>query len=181
MSIFVFDLETTGLPEKKGDLVERHKNCRIVQIAYRIFDKDGNELKNYEAVVKPDGYTIENDSIHGTTNEFALAEGVQREELFQILEEDLKGVGLIVGHNITFDVYTLAAEFLLYEKETLAEKILVTPRECTMMISMKKYGFPKFPKLTYLYRVVFDKDFEGAHTAMGDCTATAEIYFQIRG
>lgn len=180
MTIFVFDLETSGLPYKLKDLVESHKNCRIVQIAYRIFQADGVEVKNFEAIIKPDGYRIENESIHGISHDLAENEGIERSELFDILQEDLKDVDVLVGHNVKFDIETLAAECFLYSKTELGTKILNLKRECTMHMGIQKYGMYKFPRLGFLYRIIFDRDFEGAHNAMHDCTATSEIYFALK-
>lgn len=69
-----------------------------------------------------------------------------------------------------------AIDLNLYKKESY----------CTMKRTTDLVGIPKghgggnkYPKLSELYRFLFDEDFENAHDAMADVTATAKCFQEI--
>ena len=69
-----FDTETTGIPKNYKAPVSDIKNWpRLVQIAWLVTDKSGNEVKSAEYIIKPNGFSIPDDAakIHGITNELA--------------------------------------------------------------------------------------------------------------
>lgn len=74
-----FDTETTGLPcyEDYIKFWETYNTecCRLVQLAYILCDKDRNIIEQGNSIIRPEGFTIGNNHIHGITQEKALAEG----------------------------------------------------------------------------------------------------------
>ena len=82
-----FDTETTGLPRNwKAPVTDLDNWPRLVQLAWLVFDKDGNELAFADHIVRPDGFTIPKDAsdVHRITTERALAEG---EALLSVMEK----------------------------------------------------------------------------------------------
>jgi DNA polymerase III epsilon subunit-like protein len=74
-----FDTETTGIPKNyKAPASDARNWPRLVQLAWLLVDKDGNEQKSVEHIVKPDGFSIPADvaKIHGITNDMAKQSGV---------------------------------------------------------------------------------------------------------
>ena len=49
---------------------------------------------------------------------------------------------------------------------------------CKCPFPSGKSGY-KWPKLTELYRFLFDKEVENAHDALGDITATMECFVEL--
>lgn len=91
-TILFYDTETTGLPNWKtpsgGD-----DQPHMVQIAAILCNADtGQAIKTMNVIVKPDGWTIPQDTIdvHGITNEYALEHGIPEKEAIQQLL-DLRG------------------------------------------------------------------------------------------
>lgn len=61
------------------------------------------------------------------------------------------------------------------------------PRICTMLESVYHCKIPfgykkgyKWPKLTELYKTLFNEEFEGAHGALADIEATAKCFFELK-
>lgn len=97
---------------------------------------------------------------------------------------------IIVGHNVKFDFDMMWVESKRIWTDDAKREAWLNAFEkkllCTMMPSTalckipnaKRAGY-KWPKLTELYRFLFDKDMENAHDAMVDITATMECFVEL--
>ncbi|MNG85552.1 DNA polymerase III subunit epsilon [compost metagenome] len=75
--ICVFDTETQGFPQWK--LPSDHPDQpHIVDICALLYTPEGELVDSFEAMVRPDGWSIPNEVsvIHGITNEMALEHGI---------------------------------------------------------------------------------------------------------
>lgn len=71
--ICVFDTETTGFPNFKAPS-DHPDQPHIVDICALLYTPEGDLVDSFEAMVRPDGWSIPNEVsvIHGITNEMAL-------------------------------------------------------------------------------------------------------------
>ena len=184
-----FDTETNGLPESFTAPLEQIENWpRVVQIAWMVFDHDGNKIKNKNFIIFPKDFAIPDSSIkiHGITMDRAEKEGVLIEKVLARFNEDLTGISTIIAHNIDFDLPTLNAEFL---RNHLKTDLLEKQKFCTMktpeIISFCKIPNPsregsKWPTLSELHKVLFNLPFEDSHNASADVEACARCYFEMK-
>ncbi|MCP4370203.1 MAG: 3'-5' exonuclease, partial [Deltaproteobacteria bacterium] len=80
-----FDTETTGLPRDYNAPVDRVENWpRMVQIAWLLYNDDGEKLDSKDFIIKPEGYTIPKNAvgIHNISTERAMKDG---EDLSSVL------------------------------------------------------------------------------------------------
>lgn len=185
--IFV-DTETTGLPKDWNAPLTNLANWpRIVQIAWLIYNKSGECLKTVNCLIKPNNFIIPANAtaIHGITTERATLEGSDLLAVLYEFNSDLQHCDCIVGHNISFDVDIIAAEFLRLGINI--DKLLKIQQHCTMKtskdfckISLGDGRGYKYPKLVELYRAIFGKDPIQLHDALADITATAECFWAIK-
>uniref|UniRef100_A0A6C0HLK0 Exonuclease domain-containing protein n=1 Tax=viral metagenome TaxID=1070528 RepID=A0A6C0HLK0_9ZZZZ len=142
--VFIFDTETTGLPEKKpgGKFGTRseyyspntrpsaYDTARIVSIAWFYTDNftystlDTNNINHY--IRKPEGFTeIPKTHIHGISYDNAMTNGILFKEILKTtpLEADLLNCDYIVAHNVLFDIHILLNELVRSEEFNLTEKI----------------------------------------------------------
>ena len=182
-----FDTETTGLPVRWGASTEDLDNWpRIIQLAFIVADEDGTELFRYKELIKPDGWVIPKEDFwidNGFSTEENEEKGVPIFEALRALQDNLKIVDYKVAHNINFDNPVTGAEILragiTYQLFQFKKGI------CTMNSSTKfcnlpgRYGKPKWPKLLELHKILFDVEFDGAHDAMADVTATKDCFFEL--
>ena len=189
-TILFFDTETNGLPRNYKASVSNSSNWpRLVQLAWIIADKEGNVLKKKSVIIKPDGFSIPADAVavHGITTERAQREGIPLTKVLEEFAADLIFAQHIVGHNIDFDQHVVGAELCRLGMDFNA--LIDKPCTCTMKTTTNFCAIPnpntyfggyKWPSLQELYRKLFNRDFEDAHDALADITATKECFFELK-
>jgi DNA polymerase III epsilon subunit-like protein len=180
-----FDTETTGLPKDwKAPLSKLDNWPRMVQLAYMLYDKEGNKLQEADLIIKPEGYTIPKEAadVHGITTDIANQKGIPLELALASFYEAAQTAEVLVAHNMAFDEMIVGAELLRKNKHNIIPR---KKRICTMQSGVNlcripsKYGF-KWPKLTELHYKLFDTDFEDAHNAYVDISITAKCFWKMK-
>jgi len=189
MKYLFFDSETTGMikdynaPVLKSNL---DNFPRLVQLAWILTDENGNIEKdtgNY--IIKPEGFVIPDEvvKIHGITTKKAMKEGTPLSDVLSCFREKINKSDFIIGHNVSFDIKVVTAEFIRKElPDELSDKTSI----CTMQNSINfcaipgKYDKYKFPKLEELYQKLFNCSFDNAHDALADIKATAKCFFELK-
>jgi DNA polymerase III subunit epsilon len=182
-----FDVETNGLPKERDQPVSNVDNWpRIVQIAWKRCDKNGDILASHCYIIKPNGFTIPQEAVdkHCITTDKALKEGVSLLPVLKHFSEDLQKSKVLVAHNIAFDRPVIASEFIranishsLFNRNTIC-----TMKETTDVCQIEKdWGYKwKWPKLEELYMHLFGKEMENAHHAMFDVNATIKCFWELQ-
>lgn len=185
-NLMFIDLETNGLPSKKSyssfykpDDYHQYDTARIIEIAYIITDINGNIIKEYTKLIIPYDFDILNTNIHGITMLDAVSNGVEINDVFEELLNDLIDVNTIIAHNISFDENVLLAECYRYDKIDIIQEIFKKNKLCTMAMGKKYMKQSKNPKLVELYKHLFDKDVVGNHRALVDTKLCMECYFKL--
>lgn len=182
-----FDTETTGLPKNYNASAEDVDNWpRIIQLAYMTFNANGEVLKSYCRLIKPDGWEIPKEEFwinNGYSTEKSIELGVPIRQALEELISERRDATHTIAHNISFDSKIVRAEmFRLNDRtEFTGHKI------CTMHSSTAYCKIPyrngrkgnKWPTLTELYESLFNKQFENAHDALADVRACAESFFEL--
>lgn len=184
----VFDTETTGKAKNFSAPITDFNNWpRMVQIAWKVFDKHGVEIDSQNLIIKPQGYRIPDEAIeiHRITNERAKEEGVPIRQALEKFAEVVKNNKHLIAHNITFDENVVGCEFLREEMYNCVSDInhIDTMKLTTDFVAIPnkrgRSGF-KFPSQTELYKKLFNKGFEDAHDALADVTALAKCFFELQ-
>lgn len=193
MTYIVFDTETDGLPAWK--LPSDHQmQPHIVQFAGILYSDEHQELEVHNHLVKPDGWIIPPNMIHGISHERAMDEGISEKEVTDIYRQYLRlpeGSSFrSVAHNLSFDQKIMRIAMLRYgltrpEIETLE----LVPTFCTMRHAtpivnlpptekMIAAGFnkPKTCSLSEAIRFFFNEELDGAHDAINDVRGAQRIY-----
>lgn len=180
-----FDTETTGLPKNwKAPLEDLTNWPRLVQLAWLLYDKSGNMIAAKDYIIQPNGFTIpaEASKVHGISTERAISEGMPLQFVLMEFEKDIRRSEFLVAHNMSFDEKIVGAEFLrLHLPNIVANK----QRICTMQKATNfcaipgPYGY-KWPKLSELHIKLFNRDFEEAHNAAVDISATAKCFWELK-
>jgi len=181
-----FDTETTGLPKNYQAPLDDFLNWpRLVQIAWSLYDAQGNHWESYNYIIKPNGFVIpvEATAIHRISHAQAVKEGKELRLALEHFIKDVKSASFIVGHNIDFDEKIVGSELL---RENLENPFNEANRICTMRSSTQVTkiangrGGYKWPNLTELYRHLFANSFPEAHDAVFDVRACAECFFELK-
>ena len=190
MRILFLDTETTGLPEGKNiSLYHTQKWPYVIQLSYIIFDTEVNEVVHtFDSVIKlDDSVEISEKSIlmHGVTRERSQTEGVIMRGALEELNENLKTIDLMVGHNISFDKQIMIVEnirnniFSLFPKKQL----FCTMKEYKDYCDIKKdradgTTYTKYPTLCELYEKLFGVKPDNLHNSYVDVLVCARCYMQ---
>ena len=183
MKYLFFDTETTGLPKNYNAPASDTDNWpRLVQLAWLVTDEKGEVISKHNYIVKPDGFIIPlaASAVHGIEHSKALEVG---EDLLEVLKSFAESMDLhkptVVGHNVSFDINVLAAEFI---RRGMKPALLEAESYCTMKETINFCDLPnkKYPKLIELHRKLFKTDFDGAHDALVDVLACAKCFFEYR-
>jgi DNA polymerase III epsilon subunit-like protein len=207
--IVVFDTETTGLPTTFSipttlQQCERHfKTCRIVEMAWNVYEPDGTLVSKACHLVRPDAsYTIPEAStkIHGISHAEAMDKGIPIADVMRSFLEDVMvessseaaqgGRTVLVAHNIKFDIKVVAAELIrlgwMEQRDRLfhEEDIKLS---CTMHKACRAFQLGKYPKLSEICERLFGPDYmmDGSspmqlHRADTDVELCARVYFELQ-
>ena len=180
-----FDTETTGLPINwKAPVTDLNNWPRLVQLAYLLYDQNGNKIAEKNFIIKPQGFIIpkEASEIHRISPEKANKEGIELKEVLDDFQNAINQVECLVAHNMSFDEKIIRAEFLrnMMDDSIMAKKKICTMESATNFCALKgPYGY-KWPKLSELYYKLFQTDFEEAHNATFDILATAKCFWELK-
>lgn len=188
-TILFFDTETSGIPRNFKASVSNSANWpRLVQMAWIVTNEEGKILKRRSEIIYPDGFTIPQEAtdVHGITTERAKRDGKPLKEVLKDFAKDLANAKQIVCHNVEFDQHIVGAE--LYRLDMDYKTLMDKPSLCTMLSSTNFCAIPnpngyddyKWPKLSELYHKLFNRDFENAHDALADITATKDCFFELK-
>jgi len=185
--LLFIDTETTGLP-KYSATTATEKWPRVVQLAWALYDTDGNCERLNSFIIYPTDFTIPMDSarIHGITTERAKANGTSLYKVLPQFNDDVKRSSTVIAHNLAFDLPVVTTEFLRCRLET---DLSLKEPFCTMkapeVISLCKLpaksgrGY-KWPTLSELHLRLFEEEFSGSHDAGADVRACARCYFELK-
>ncbi|WP_339708382.1 exonuclease domain-containing protein [Algoriphagus aquimarinus] len=157
------DLETTGFSPKRGD--------KILEVAIVTTDLEGNVVDKYETLINP-RREITGVEIHQITAEMVKHAPIISEVLDDLLHH-LQGK-VIVGHNVSFDL-----RFLNFELSRQTKMQVESMGICTM--SMSRKILPELPvRRLDAFCSFFDIKLDDAHSAIADCEATLQLYFELK-
>lgn len=188
-----FDTETSGLPRNYNAPITDFKNWpRLVQIAWAEYDEVGRQTSAQDYIIKPEDFKIQYDAerVHGISTERALKEGTQLAVVLSQFMDTLEDIdSIFVGHNIDFDRHIIGAELLRLDYPRSKIDTLFMNRKfiCTMKNNavVNFCGIPgsrgyKWPKLSELYKILFNKRLTFAHSALADVETCAKCFFKLR-
>ena len=183
----IFDTETTGLPRNwKAPLTDADNWPRCIQIAWQLHDEKGHCIAHEDYLILPVGFTIPYDSekIHGISTALAEKNGIPLVEVLERFQVALKQCEFVGGHNVSFDLNIMGAEFLRLQDTNPLEAlpIIDTCTEETAALCRLpggRGGKFKLPTLGELYAHLFGTDFAEAHNATADVEATARCFFEL--
>jgi DNA polymerase III epsilon subunit-like protein len=186
----IFDVETTGLPNynlRARDPSQPH----LVQFAAILMDGD-TEVESFSAIVRPDGWVIPDEvaAIHGITTAIATELGIPEQVVTNQFLWWMREVDQLTAHNLQFDKFLMRIEARRYDLITDADgqwwsdfPCYCTMRNATELVrapSKHGRGF-KWPTLSETYKFAFGRELKGAHDALVDVRACAEIYQWLVG
>ena len=186
-----FDTETSGFISKSKSF-DDPSQAWCVQIG-AILSTEKEIIKKLNVIIKANGREMNYhaEQIHGISVDFADEHGIKEFDAISQFAELMKDNPILVCHNFDFD-WEFVYQLMQRNQEELSDihrSVFYRdlPHICTMKDKkVKKYvnaknvkGSLKFPKLIELHEKLFDAEFEDAHDAMADISATRKCFFKL--
>ena len=166
LTYVVFDTETTGLRPDQGDEIVQIAAVRIVN-GRRIQEEEFNTLVNPGRAI-PRSSSI----VHGITD-CMVASAPTMDQVGRKFHQFVKGA-VLVAHNAPFDI-----AFLRRHERGIGHRF-DNPVLDTVLLSALVYGQSENHSLDALcHRLGISITEEARHTAIGDATATAEVFLKL--
>jgi len=192
--ILILDTETTGFPIREPGGAnplytdsQAWDSCRLLEIAWNIYNIDGTPVKQTEHLIKPDYPEKKNEEalrafdIHKISFEEVSTKGTDlKETLLALLQDiDIFKVELIVAHNVDFDKGVILSEmYRLGGSGDEITKFLAINTHCTMKTNLRPDG--RWYRLSDRYKLKTGLDMKNCHRAKDDTEACAKIYFNFK-
>ena len=182
-----FDTETNGLPNNwKAPVTDTDNWPRVTQLAWQVYDEDGELIREVCSLIKPEGWTIPKEDFfieNNMSTERCEKEGVHLIDILEDFVEQVDNADYLIAHNMAFDEKVIGAEMIRKELSFRQEpNKLCTMQESTNYCKMQpfRYGTYKWPTLLELHTKLFDEGFDGAHDALADVKACAKSFFELK-
>ncbi len=185
MMYLFFDTETTGLPRIWGAPVTDLENWpRLVQLAYLLYDENGNKISAVNHIVKPENFVIPSEAsrYHGITTERANLAGISVLTVLNEFQTFIDRAECLVAHNMNFDEKIIGAEFL---RNHLPDSLAAKRKICTMQMTTNfcaiegPFGY-RWPRLCELFYKLFGTGFIEGQSAVSDIEATAKCFWELK-
>ncbi len=180
----IFDTETTGVPLNYNAPMTNLPNWpRVIQLSFIHFDESGNDIMAFDALIRPDGWTMPNGQFwidNGFSQEKSMRDGIPIVDALDKFIDRINNADALIAHNMNFDYNIIGAEMIRANKR--ANKKL--PHICTMLSTVDfcqlpgRYGY-KWPKLEELHRKLFGTVFDNAHDAASDTSAAKRCFIEL--
>ena len=176
----VFDTETTGLPVK-GAAFDDPRQPQVVQFAAVLMQEDRTPIHSIDIIVRsPKEIPEAAARVHGITTEFSQKVGLFPSVVMGMWEQMARVADMAVAHNIDYDLPIIRAIFSKYKRAWIQPpEMYCTMKQMTNFCKLPARIGYKWPTLSEAYRHIFNKEIENAHNAMGDVSATTEIFFAL--
>ena len=186
MELF-FDTETSDRFNFKTQRYTDSDFPWVVQLG-AILAEDSVPYIEFNAIIAPDGRTITEGAaaVHNIPIELADRVGLPEELVMKIFIGLASKAEILVAHNYQFDSRLIGAMLHRNGEKKLARKLVLSDNYCcTMEVSTELCRLPgpygwKWPKLSELYKFLFNQQMIGAHDAMYDIRATMKCYYELK-
>jgi len=187
--VFIFDLETTGLFEKK-DYFKYWDNSvfnpsRIIEIGYYYSDNFGLDIETnniiHSYLRKPtdfDQIHPEAEKKHGISIDTLKEKGFKFSSILNSgLIENLYNADYIISHNTMFDFSILLNELHRFKLKNTIKRLNEVKKDKKLICTCRSSGYKK---LETLYESIFDCKPDIAHRAGEDVKTLMEILLMTK-
>ncbi|MCB9426630.1 MAG: hypothetical protein H6584_06335 [Flavobacteriales bacterium] len=183
----IFDTETNGLPKRfDTSFLDTDNWPRCIQLAWKLYNRNGKLKKQCSFFITPDGFEIDNDvSIFtGITDEIIFKEGIKLRTVLEFFAEDLVSAKCLVTRFPILNLNVLACELFrcsIYNEILNMPYIDLSSEETAKICAIPggRGGKYKLPSLKELNKFLFGEKPE-ATSLNEDVEIIAECFFELK-
>lgn len=163
-SVIIFDVESTGVDTTRDE---------IIQIAAIKVNQNGKVVDSIEVFIKPSHPVGTSEQVHGFSDAFLQAEGMEPSDAFDVFQAFIED-GVLVGHNVGFDIGILKSQMM----RTGGNRPSFLAYYDTLDMARRFYPKLKNHKLETLSEV-FQATVPSDHNAMNDVLCTKDVLMSM--
>lgn len=180
----IFDTSANGKPKTwKASYTDSFNWPRMIHCSWIILDDNYKPIKDYNCLIKPDGFTITEDTAKKAGEELSKFDsGDPLEEVLEKFKESVEEVQYIFSFNLDFNENIIAAE---YHRLGQKNPLLYTDKFCLMQESTWYCKIPgrggkyKWPSLNELHAICFQQKYSPAGNARADVIAASRCFIKL--
>ena len=188
MKVFVFDTETSGLPDTGNPSIYKTFSWPyIIQLSYIIYDSDTNHIwaleDDYINIDLALHMSAESVEIHKITRE-QLDKGISIVEALEKFNNYAKQCDVMVAHNVSFDKRMIMVEGVRNKIKMNIHNTYCTMKNSADICKIERTWdngdkYFKYPKLSELYYELFKMIPKNTHNALIDILLCMRCYCKI--
>lgn len=190
MTILFFDTETTGLVVDGKDPTHPSQPMPV-QLGMKLDTAKRKEVGAINYLIRTEGWIVGERATEVTGIDNALADkyGIDLITAMELFFDYVENADIIVAHNARFDITVMRRATAVYCEKMGVD--VFDPFEgkkliCTMLSAInivkakpKRKGQWKWPRLEECVKHFFGRTHDGAHDALVDVRATAEVFYHL--
>ncbi|MBT8190803.1 MAG: hypothetical protein HKN67_07410 [Saprospiraceae bacterium] len=178
----IFDCSAIDKPKNwKAPFSDTFSWPRMIHLSWIILDKELKPIDDYDHIIQPEGFGITEDLEKRCKidKEDIATKGAPLEAVLKGFNKSLQDVEYVLAHNLTFNENVLAAEYL---RKGISHDLFKKERFCLMQESTffcklpSKTGGYKWPSLTELHSIIFQKGYAPPNNARADVIAATRCF-----
>lgn len=178
----IFDASAISKPKDwKAPFSDTFAWPRLLHLSWIILDGELKPMENHNYVIKPDGFEIDEDILKFTRldQKEIDARSTPLEEALHAFDYSLGSVDYVTAHNLNFSESVVAAEFL---RKGISHSLFKKKSFCLMQESTffckipTRAGGYKWPTLTELHSIIFNKAYSPPNNARADVIAATRCF-----
>ncbi len=178
----IFDCSGIDKPKSwKAPFSDTFNWPRVIHLSWIILDKDLKPIDDFDHIITPEGFTFD-EKIQkkcSIDQEDIDTKGAPLADVLEAFEKSLKEAQYVIAHNMNFNENVIAAEYL---RKGIRHSLFLKERVCLMQESTfycklkgKGAGY-KWPSLTELHAIIFQKAFSPPNNARADVIAATRCF-----
>lgn len=180
----IFDTTGNGKPKTwKASYTDVFNWPRMIHCSWIILDDKFKPIEDFNCIIKPDGYSISEDSAQKAGEEVGrFTTGDPIKEVLEKFAESTEKIQYVISFNLAFNESVIAAEFHRAGKKN---PLLYLDKFCLMQESTWYCKIPgrggkyKWPSLNELHAICFNQKFSPAGNARADVIAASRSFIKL--
>ncbi len=178
----IFDCSGINKPKNwKAPFSDTFAWPRMIHLSWIILDKELNPIDDYDHIIIPEGFSFDSniEKFCRIDQDDIDNKGAPLEKVLEAFEKSLQQVDFVFAHNMNFNENVIAAEFL---RKGIKHSLFQKERFCIMQESTffcklpSKTGGYKWPSLTQLHSIIFQKSYSPPNNARADVIAATRCF-----
>lgn len=185
MKYLIFDASAVSKPKNyRAPFSDTFSWPRLVHLSWIILDEQYKPLKDYDCIIKPEGFSIdETIAKHCQIDQEDIEKkGVPLEDVLKQFYDSIAEVDYVFAHNMNVNENIVGAE---YVRKGMDQNLFRAERFCLMQEGTyfcklpSKTGGYKWPTLRELHAVCFNQGYSPLNNARADVIAASRCFIYL--